>query len=86
MTADRTRKAIGGCHKSANHAPQPLISAMGVLKACYSLDIIHERENVPHFILDGETGKRTNSFLSRPSDPESNVVMVVAQHKTSSFL
>ena len=55
---------------------------MGILKACFLLDIIPEEENVPNFILDSETGERTNSFLSRPSDPELNVVMTVAQHET----
>ena len=40
---------------------------MGVMKACYSLDILHKGFNVPNFILDKDNGESDGkAVLSRP--------------------
>ena len=49
---------------------------MGVLKACYSLDMLVEGENVPHFITKSNSENTNNSFLSRPSEIQNTIDII----------
>ena len=56
---------VANANESPNLLSHEAVFIMDVMKSCYSLDIIHEGFNVPHFILaSGESDGK--AFLSRP--------------------